>query len=723
MSNFPDFKTFCQAACIKLWGEPDRATAKELRWNGGDAYSARTFNPRKSTWFDAGAKCGGSTLELARYAKNKPPLKKGELRGKLFFEAWGDAYGLEYVPEPPPKANGGGKPIIAAYPYHDEQGALLFEVVRFDTAEPLERFKQRRPDGQGGWIWKTKGTRIVLYRLPEVIRAVQAGKRILVCEGEKDANTALVRLGFVGTTMPGGVGKWRREFDEFFRGADVVVVSDNDQQLKDPKTGVPMFHPDGRSMLPGQDHAAAVARRLSKVAAHVRTIIFPQKDLSEWVAAGGTREALDAMIDAAPDQVKQQPQPVEPIIETSGYMDKNTDWACNVGNVLLALERESEIMNAFAFDEMLRCGVLLRPLFSPPDANFKPRPVTDADVIAVQKFLQWRGFRRLGKDATHDGVHKHALDHAFHPVRDYLDALAWDRKPRLPTWLSYYLGAEPSDYIAQIGQMFLISMVARIYQPGCQADHMPVLEGPQGILKSTACRVLGGQWFSDNLPDITAGKDASQHLRGKWLIEVAELHAMSKAEASLLKLFISRTVERFRPSYGRLEVIEPRQNIFVGTTNRDAYLRDETGGRRFWPVKTVKIDVDALAQDRDQLFAEAVKLYRDGVHWWPDKDFERDHIIPEQGERYEGDAWEMPIADFLASQIRTTVLAVAVNALKFELEPPFVEDGEPTPARGTAINRLGTADQRRIAAVMTNLGWKRGQRDKYGRWWIKGDDA
>src|SRR4029077_4566368 len=153
---------------------------------------------------------------------------------------------------------------------------------------------------QGGWIWKVKGTRIVLYRLCELIEAGRAKQPVLVCEGEKDTNTA-VQLGYAATTNPGGVGKWRKEFDEFLRGADVVVISDNDPQLKDKKTGAPMFHPDGRPMLPGQDHAAAVARRLRKVAASVRIVIVPQqKDLSEWVAAGGTREALDELIAQAP---------------------------------------------------------------------------------------------------------------------------------------------------------------------------------------------------------------------------------------------------------------------------------------------------------------------------------------------------------------------------------------------------------------------------------------
>ena len=221
-------------------------------------------------------------------------------------------------------------------------------------------------------------------------------------------------------------------------------------------------------------------------------------------------------------------------------------------------------------------------------------------------------------------------------------------------------------------------------------------------MKSTACGILGGKWFSDGLPDVTAGKDAQQHLRGKWLIEVSEMHAMNRAETAQLKAFITRQIERYRPSHGRKEVIEPRQCVFIGTTNKDTYLRDETGGRRFWPIRAGTIDVDALARDRDQLFAEAAMRYRAGEPWWPDKDFERAHITPEQAERYEADAWEETITAYVGNKTKVTVGEVARDALGIE-----------TP-------RIGTSDQRRIAAALEQLGWKRIRKDGQGkRWWAK----
>jgi predicted P-loop ATPase len=348
----------------------------------------------------------------------------------------------------------------------------------------------------------------------------------------------------------------------------------------------------------------------------------------------GAESAEDVLRKAREARRKKFP-PADPQLDKKGkYMGGKTALACNVGNVLLALEQEPELMNAFGYDEMLQTEMLLRPLFEEDNKGFKPRPVTDADVTAVQSWLQWFGFRRLGKDATHEAVNKHARAHAYHPVRDWLDGLKWDGKPRLGTWLTTYLGAQSTSvdgeagYVEEIGKMFLIGMVARIYKPGCKLDYMPILEGIQGALKSTACSILAGEYFTDQLPDITR-KDAFQHLRGKWLVEVAELHAYTRAEIEQFKAFLVREIERYRPPWGRKEVHEPRQCAFIGTTNRSLYLKDETGNRRYWPVKTGTIDIERLRANTAQLFAEAVHLFRaarggpplnsSGNGWWPNK--------------------------------------------------------------------------------------------------------
>lgn len=395
---------------------------------------------------------------------------------------------------------------------------------------------------------------------------------------------------------------------------------------------------------------------------------------------------------------------------TEAQLDKYGEPRPNLFNAMLAMRGDPTLCDAFAYDGMLRAPILVAPI-ADDEPEFAPRPVRDPDVSVVQEYLQRAGLQKLGKDTTHQAVDQRAQECAFHPVRDYLTALQWDGQQRVERWLTTYLGAEDSEYHRGIGRMFLVAMVARIENPGCKADYMPVLEGPQGGLKSTACAVLGGQWFSDNLPDIrSAGKDVAQHLNGKWLVEVAEMSALDRAEAAALKAFLTRTIERYRPSYGRREVIEPRQCLFIGTTNKAAYLRDETGNRRFWPLKVGRINIEALIRDRDQLFAEAVRLYRDGTQWWPDAEFERQHIAPQQEARFESDAWEGLISDYLVDVPittaypeghKTTIYKVAREALSIE-----------TP-------KLGTAEQRRIAAALERCGWRRGPRGMKGeRWWV-----
>ena len=267
--------------------------------------------------------------------------------------------------------------------------------------------------------------------------------------------------------------------------------------------------------------------------------------------------------------------------------DSQAEPRPNLHNALVALREDLRIADIVAYDEMLRAAIISRPvpsmILQEADTllEFAPGRETD-DVSALQELLQIAGLEKIGKDVVHQAVDLRARERAFHPLRDYLNDLQWDETPRLQNWLADYLGAEDNEYHRIIGPMFLLMMVARIVEPGCKADYMLVLEGPQGAMKSTACQVLGGQWFSDALPDVkSAGKDVAQHLNGKWLIEVAELSALDKAEASALKAFITRAVERYRPSYGRKEVIEPRQCVFIGTTMRPSICATRPAGAVF----------------------------------------------------------------------------------------------------------------------------------------------
>ena len=409
-----------------------------------------------------------------------------------------------------------------------------------------------------------------------------------------------------------------------------------------------------------------------------------------------------------------------------GFLQRNDKGEAvnNLANAMTALRSAPELKGCFRLDEMLRVPVLVRPPPKGKPGILLPRPVSDTDVSIVQEWLQRHELRRLGKDIVHQAVALRAEENAFHPVCDYLNRLRWDRKERLSTWLTYYAGVEPDaklsdeekadqrQYISAIGRMFFISMVARVMRPGCKVDYMLILESIQGEKKSTIGEILAGQWFSDSLPNI--GSDAvriSQHLRGKWLIEIGELSAMSKTKTEELKAFLTRKEEQFTPKYGRLEVTEPRQCVFMGTTNKATYLRDETGARRFWPAKAGTIDITALTEDRDQLFAEAAHAYRSGEQWWPDRDFEKKFIVPQQEARRESDAWEQTIGDWLetpaqnhasiAPRTECTISEVAEHALR--MEP----------------SRLTRTDQLRISAALELLGWERGKRTKHNRPWVR----
>lgn len=211
------------------------------------------------------------------------------------------------------------------------------------------------------------------------------------------------------------------------------------------------------------------------------------------------------------------------------------------------------------------------------------------------------------KDFFYDTVYDYAYRRRFHPVLDYLDGLEWDGSSRIDRWLTDFFGVEADEYTQAIGRLFLIGAVRRIRHPGSKFDEMLILEGPQGSSKSTALAALmpDPNWFTDDFTIGAGSKEVLEQTAGVWIVEVPELSGISKADINSLKAFLTRQRDKARKAYGRHAEERPRSFMVVGTTNEEKYLRDETGNRRFWPVKVKAGKVKALRQVRDQLWAEA----------------------------------------------------------------------------------------------------------------------
>ena len=298
----------------------------------------------------------------------------------------------------------------------------------------------------------------------------------------------------------------------------------------------------------------------------------------------------------------------------------------------------------------------------------------DVDDIRAANWLQHH-YVCVNPQTAHDAIQALAEENRFHPVRDYLKSLKWDSEKRIDSWLLEYLGATDTRFIRAIGKRWLISGVARIFRPGCQADHTLLLEGPQGIKKSTALRMLAGpDWFTDHISDLDS-KDSRMELHGKWIVELAELSAIRRSQAEKVKSFLTATSDHFRLPYGRSIVDVERQNIFAGSVNDETPFTDETGNRRFWPVRCGTIFTNKLEEHRDQLWAEAVECYENEEVWWLDSSELNDLAGEEQKQRYQTGVWDEVIVDWLKRcPDEITVGDVLGDAIKKKLETWTMSD-------------------------------------------------
>ena len=331
-------------------------------------------------------------------------------------------------------------------------------------------------------------------------------------------------------------------------------------------------------------------------------------------------------------------------------------------------------------------------------------------------------------------VTKVADDRSYHPIREYLDGLPpWDGTPRIESLLIDYLGAENNEYVRAVTRKTLCAAVARVLTPGVKFDNILVLNGAQGVGKSTLISKLGGAWYSDSLSLTDMNdKTAAEKLQGYWLLEIGELAGMRKADIDKVKAFISRQDDKYRASFGRRVTPHPRQCVFFGTTNSETgYLRDITGNRRFWTVKTPgsknKQAWQLTEDDVGQIWAEAFYYINSKEKLYLDADLEKLSIC-EQREAMEQDDREGIVREYLDRLLPENWNEMSIYQRRDYIRSP----DDPTLSKGTVHRQtvsnieiwcecfdkpkedIKSSDSYAIAAIMEHIGgWEKTKKFSY----------
>lgn len=568
----------------------------------------------------------------------------------------------------------------AIWCYDDDVGPLHY-VARYNTGTGKEIVPWSW-DGSR-WVAKSYHKPRPLYGLASLL--ARPGAPVIVVEGEKCVD-ALRRLSVqrIPVTASGGAGAIHHADWSHLYGRDVLLFPDHDA-------------PGRKAML---ELATILVHKTSKLS----IIDHEQDDLPEgwdfadtnWTSSelnAWARERIREIRPPDPEPPATPPEPVtrgKPRTKRDGsppagaMIDGDTGSAfvsweslglqCTSGgmpfpslsNVQLILANHPELQGRIWYDEFHQR--VFSTLFSSEPMEWKDHHDTELTAFIQGKLR----IHKIGVQAIQRAVDAYARRNTKNEVKDYLSGLVWDQQPRLAHVMSDGFGAPQNSYSAAVGKCFFTGMVARVFWPGCKHDYMPVFEGDQGAKKSTALSIIGGKWFAEQHEDITR-KDFFQNLIGKLLFEISELHAFKRSEVERIKGVISCQTDRYRGSYDRRSMDHPRMCAFAGTTNRDDYVADDTGARRFWPIKCLDVNLDYFEANRDQLFAEAVSRFnRVPIHakpidrinadadWWAvDSELARKEVDLRRDE----DVWTDPIIAYVKGKRFVTVSEVMEHAL------------------------------------------------------------
>lgn len=635
-------------------------------------------------------------------------------------------------------------------------GDLLGFICRFETSDggkeiiPYTWCVDEGDDrGLQGWRWHGWEIPRPLYLPMGELGADSRLTPVVIVEGEKCADAGHQLLGgeFDFVSWPGGAKAWDKAGWDWLRDRVVILWPDADSKRKalNKAERDANVDPDSKPLLgamwqPGMLAMIGIGKLLqAELGCQVTICPIPEPgmisdgwDIADAIDQGWTAEQVREFLRGArsfvppgdvtvrvaataADGATQSLAGAGHLVERSwrGELVAGREGIKPIReNIMVALDgvhskegrREvpgmPEVEGLIAFNEFTNDLMKL----SPTPWNTPAGEWAEVDELLMGEWLMRNtGLPSMARATLEEAVRMVAYRHRYHPVRQFLQGLKWDGTPRLSTWLrkvclepDEWDDADPlQQYLARVGTFYIQGMCARVLMPGCKFDYMLILEGAQGVGKSTLFKVLAGDWFADT-GLVLGDKDSYQQLQGRWLYEFGELDSFGKAEVTKIKSFIASASDYFRASFDRRARAYPRQVVFGGTTNERHYLTDPTGNRRFWPLAVTRdrVDVALLAEIREQLFAEAMNRIDRGLRMHPTLDEERALFEPQQQTRTVENAIEAAIARYLYDDLNgQLVTRIGTVELLGKI--------------GIGVEKLGPGryHEKQAASAMRRLGW------------------
>lgn len=601
---------------------------------------------------------------------------------------------LDPVLDPPEDMPNPKLPACTArYTYRNAAGNVLGFICRIDT-DGGKKLIPRTPwyDDRGDIVWQTKGFACPrpLYGLDQLASLPNAV--VVLVEGEKCADAYRALDPATPTvTWPGGSGAvdfvdWsplegRRvvlwpDADEpgrkcMARIAELLIASGCEVKIAHPKSYDQKGWDVADAIADGWSREACLAFLARAERVGVQELIVARTTTTTQAIRTGETELIQRV------EVREELAESKPELVDFGFQrGAQGRYVPCLNGVCQVLEKHSRWKGRIWYDTFLE--KIQTDAFGPTE-NW-----TDYLAVRVTRWIQAVfEFPTLGTERVHEAADAVARGNPKNSLKEWLDGLEWDGTHRLHDVLPRGFGTPLTPYHVRVGECWLISMVARALRPGCKVDTMPVFEGSQGAGKSSALAILGGEWFGECHEDF-GSKDFVLSLKGRWLIEVAEMHAFRRADVDRLKGIMSTRIDRVRLPYGRVTEEHPRQSVFAGTTNRDDWQADDTGARRFWPVRCGFLNPDWLKENREQLFAEAVARFKAGEDWWSVPVLQ---ASTEADERRPEDPWEEIIGSYMEPQRTYSAREILGGPLQID------------------IKDQSNAAAKRVGVILRRLGW------------------